>query len=441
MNTKKLSLFALASLVLVLFLGLASGAHSETTRVLSNARFSEELSAIEELEVSGESLTGFPKSRDTPLTVASVAPPSNPWANYPNVCETFKIIQSSKRVKDKKGKWRYPVRYKRNRYKRPYQDRRRTRKLVEFVAKEMGVSHPKFFSAMAMHESTWNPEAIHILNPDLKANQRAWERHSYSRAKEVELEEKLSNANARRHGFWRLKAQLADLQLYKGNTHWNDRLTYNYVIPKHTILLDGVETMVPQQSMKQTQNVWSFGYGLYGMYSVGYVKIWDREAPPWILCAEEGIVATIIEVWAARSNTTECDVLTRKNPEKWGSDGGTYQGVLRRLARGHCGDQRLGPVWQHLMKQNDSVPWDEHATFGKKWPRYEMKKRRGRWVYQKDPKGKRIPTDREVLLEYLVTKARDQGLLREVPLERHNPETKPVVVASRSGNRLLDSAP
>jgi len=356
------------------------------------------------------------------------------WSSYPNVCESFNMIQSTHRVKDSKGRWHYPINYRRNRYVRTEEDKARTRKLIELVAKEMGVKHPKFFAAFALHESTWNPEAIHILNPDREANQRAWKRHSYSRNKELQLEAALRRTNAQQKEYWSIKADLADVRLYKGNPHWNDHVAYSYVIPAHTGR-DGKE--VPKQSTDESRNVWSFGYGLYGMYAVGYVKIWDKQAPPWILCADEGIVATIIQVWAARNNTKECDSLTSKNPEKWGHDGGTYHGVLRRLARGKCSDDPLGPKWRQLMRTFSSVPWDSHADFGNKWPEYEMERRGGKWRYKRDAEGNKIPSSREAVLQHMLKRAEEEGLLRPAPLELKRPGTEPRVIP---GNKPVKTA-
>jgi len=427
MNSKKqFSVFALMSLAFLLFVaGMAGDPNSEAvTDSLSVAPDDEDLN-----RPSSEELAPEPEQEElaAPEATSVAPPPSNPWVGYPNVCETFKVIQGSKRVKGKKGH-HYPVSYKRNRYVRTREDKARTRKLVELVAKEMGVAEPDFFVAFALHESTWNPEAIHILNPDRQANQRAWERHSYNRTKELELETKMQNTSAQDKKYWHYKAQLADVRLYKGNTHWDDRLQYDFVIPGRTVRVDGEETEIPTKVIQESRNVWALGYGLYGMYAVGYVHIWDREAPPWILCADEGIIATVIQVWAARNAVSECDSLTKKNPEKWGHDGGTYEGVVRRLGRGHCGDQRLGKVWQRLMKQYDGVPWDQHADFGDKWPRYEMKKRRGEWVYERDANGNKIPTDREAILAHMLKRAEEEGLLRDTPLQRKVPNSKPVVI-------------
>jgi len=424
-------MFAFASVLLVILLGAATGSgHTFAAGPLLQDGDSGEALLAEETQK--ETTTVEPLELRLPSRAVASAPPApvNPWVNYPNVCETFNVIQSPTQVRGKNGKKHFPLHYKRNRYKRAYSERRRTRKLVEFVAEEMGVAHPEFFAAFAMHESTWNPETIHILNPDLDANQRAWERHTYSAVEEQELEDQLSKLDARKKAYWKVKSKLADIRLYKGNTHWNDRLVYDYIIPEHTVKVDGVETVIPKGVMGQSQNVWGFGYGLYGMYSVGYVKLWDKEAPPWVLCGDEGIIATVIEVWAARNNVNECDSLTGRNPEKWGHSGGTYKGVLRRLARGHCSDTRLGKVWQRLMKEYDTVPWDKHADFGlEKWPQYEMKKKRGKWVYKRDAEGNKIPTDRKTLLTHMVEKARKKGLLRPTPLELHRPDTAPVVAS------------
>lgn len=427
---KRFPMFVFTNMLFVIFLGAAVGGGDSqaSLRPLLGNPVATAPTDVQEIEVESETESEVQAEEDVSPTPAT---PASRWASYPNTCETFTVIQSPDRIRGKDGKWHYPVRYKRNRYDRGRSDRARTKKLIEFVAKEMGVKHPEFFVAFALHESTWNPEAIHILNPDLEANHNAWERHTYNQAEEAELEEKLKHANARKKEFWSIKAKLADLRLYKGNQHWFDKLGYDYVVPEHTVKVNGELTTVEEQRMRQSKTVWGFGYGLYGMNAVGFVRIWDREAPPWILCADEGVVATIVAVWSARAAMNECDNLSAKNPEKYGSEGGTYKGVVRRIGRGHCSDKRLGKVWRRLFKEYDSVPWDSPADFGDKWPRYEMKKKRGKWVYKKDANGKKIPTDREAVLAYMLEKAEAKGFLRETPLDRRKPGTKPDIVASQ----------
>jgi len=351
--------------------------------------------------------------RKTKATVAT-----NPWHNYPNACETFTVIQSPKLVRRKDGRQSYPIRYRRNRYHRPRSELKRTQEVIELVAKEMGVKDIKLFTGHASHEASYNPEAIHILNPDLDANSRAWSRHSYNRSTELALEAQLAKADAQKKEFWALKGKLADVRLYKGNPHWRDRIQYDYVVPE----TKGREGQtIPSERMPESRNVWQFGYGLYGMYAVGYVKNWDREAPPWILCSHQGVVATIIQVWSARKVQAECASLTASNPEKYGTDGGSNLGVLRRLARGKCSSGKLGPKWQALMAQYEKagwINWDAEGHYGDKWPQWKMKKRRGKWVYVKDAEGKKIPTDREAVLAHMLKRLDEEGLLRPEPLVR-----------------------
>jgi len=349
-------------------------------------------------------------------TVATVA--TNPWHNYPNVCETFTVIQSPKLVRRKDGTRTYPIRYKRNRYTRPRSELNRTRDVIELVAKEMGAKDFKLFTGHASHEASFNPEAIHILNPDLESNTRAWSRHSYNRSTELALETRLAKADAREKEYWGIKARLSDLRLYKGNPHWNDRLQYDFVVPE-TKGRGGVT--IPGERMPESRNVWQFGYGLYGMYAVGYVKTWDREAPPWILCNHQGVVATIIQVWSARKVQAECASLTERNPEKYGTDGGSNLGVLRRLARGKCSASKLGPKWQALMATYEKIGWihwDAKGRYGDKWPQWKKKKRKGKWVYEKDADGKKIPTDRQAVLDHMLKRLDEEGLLRPTPLVR-----------------------
>lgn len=443
-SKKQFSVFALTSLVCLLFVvGFVvvndRDAVAATATHVSDPLADEEGTSTSEVEPTSE--LEKVETEEPAQAADPEATPSNPWTNYPNVCETFTVYQSPRRVKTKKG-WKYPLNYRRNRYKRSRADQTRTRELVELVAREMGVKEPEFFAAFALHESSWNPEAIHILNPDREANQRAWKRHSYNRSRELELESKMSQVTAQDKEYWHYKAQLADIRLYKGNTHWEDRLQYDFVIPGRTVQLRGEEPQeIPQEVLQQTRNVWSFGYGLYGMYAVGFVHIWDKEAPPWILCADEGIISTVIQVWAARNAVSECDYLSDKDPEKWGPDGGTYEGAVRRLARGHCSDDRLGPAWRRVMKRYSGIPWDQHADFGNKFPRYEMERKGGKWVYKKDAEGQKIPADRQAILNHMLKRAEEEGLLRETPLERKDPSHAPVIIPGHKPGTAQQGSP
>jgi hypothetical protein len=384
------------------------------------------------------------------------AQPTVPWDSYPNVCETFTVIEGTKRVRNKNtGKLQYPIRYKRNRYDRKRSDQRRTREIIRLVAREMGADEAGQYlvDMIAHHESSWNPEAIHILNRDLEANLDAWENFSYDAGREKQLEEKLRTTSAKTKEFWKIKAQLADLRLYKGNAYWNSQLEYVHQIPERT--LHGETTK--EIEVVERRSVWAYGYGLFGMNSVLYMHVFDKTAPPWVLCGDEGIVAVVTAIWALREQQADCEYLTGKNPDKYGTDGGSARGVIRRFARGHCGDGKLGPAWRRLMADSDyskHIDYDKAPDLGHNFTKFEMHRRNGKWVYtyetKKDPKtgetlldkrgrpvykrddnGRKvkIPADRQAILAHMRTKVEEKGLFREQPLERKKPGSTPIVVA------------
>ena len=414
-----------ALVVMVVVLTIAGGALAVTPNVEERAS----PGVAESFFMETAKQTPADASSDAVIFLdASTEPPTNPWHNYPNACETFTVLEGSKLVKTKKGK-RYPVRYRRNRYKRRRSDQRRTHNLIKMIVKEMGGDRDaeSIVSMIAMHESSWNPEAIHILNPDLSANQQAWTRHSYHRSTEMALEENLTKVSAKTKKFWDIKARLHDVRLYKDNPHWNDELGYTYRVPERSYQGE----TIPASEWQGHRSVWAFGYGLYGMNAVLFTHIWDREAPPWVLCGDEGIEATIMAVWVLRHAETECATLSQRDPEKWGSEGGSARGVVRRFARGRCSDKRLGPAWRKLMAGRDDVDWDAPPNFGHKFGRYETYKRGGKRRFRKE-EGRRVPSDRAVIVAYMRAKAEAKGLLREVPLERKVVDSEPVIIAQKA---------
>lgn len=401
-------------IVLIFTLGLASGAASgEKTDENAAAVPAEETATLTENTVSSPRPTQKATVKPEPTV------PPNPWLGYENVCETFTVYQSNKRTK----KGTYPVRYKRNRYKRRRKDQLQTKKLIEMVAEEMG-ANPDLVEMLAAHESSHNPEAIHILNPDLEANQRAWQKFSYHRSNELALEAQMAKTSKQAREYYSLKRRLSRTRLYKGNPFWKTKLKYEFV---HPAFLSG-EAEIPEERETQWASVWGYGYGLYGMNAILYTHVWDKTAPPWVLCGDEGIVATVTAIWALREQQKDCDFLTAENPQKYGTDGGSYRGVIRRYARGQCSDKRLGKAWRKLMdNRKDKVDWDAHAELGTKWPRYEMKRRNKKLKYVKDENGKKIRTDRNAVIEHMRAKALSKGLLRETPLERKDANTAPTL--------------
>jgi len=373
------------------------------------------------------------------------------WSQYPNTCETFTVIEGDTRFKNRKGQRVYPVRHKRNRYERTGRDQRRTRKLIRLVAKEMGADEDAQYlvDMIAHHESSWNPYAIHILNEDLNANFEAWERHAYDAGREQKLLARMEEVGARASEYWQIKAELADLRLYKGNTFWDKKLAYQHVIPERTLHKE----TTPAQEFTEHRSVWAYGYGLYGMNAVLYTHWFDREAPPWMLCADEGIVATVTLIWALREQQEDCRYLSKDNPGKWGESGGSARGVIRRFARGQCNDRRLGPAWRRIMKDYDRyVAWEKEPDFGENFTRFETHRRGGelkfRYEMEVDPEtGKKhtkrdergrkikIPADREAILAHMHEKAARAGLLRERPLERDDPSSDDKVVIATYGMR------
>ncbi len=351
--------------------------------------------------VESEVLPLHPRSSKPPTATAVTV---KPWADVPYQCETFNVYESEKSVWSKKLRRKvYPVNYKRNRRRLIYADQKRNYALARMVASEMGFD-PTLVEMHADHESSGRPDVIHILNRDRAANSDAWFKYSYSMRREENLERELKDYSVNDRKYWVVKSKLANLRRYKGNPNWNTSLKYEHHVPKRGDDDAAVWT--------ETQSAWSYGYGLYGMNSVLYTHIWDSQAPPWIMCANQGIVATIMYVWVARDAKPKCDQLSKRDPEKYTDDGGSNLGIIRRMAKGQCGKGRLGPVWRRLMvkyKAKYGVDWDASARVGSKWPQFELYPNGNP---KRDEDGKRIPTDRKKILEHMIKKAEKRGLLR-----------------------------
>jgi hypothetical protein len=445
------------AILLMAAMGLAASPTSATPKLfVRDIPVAEEDTEIEEETASEESdtdeLAEAPEGDETPVIAAR---PGEEWVDYPNACETFTVIEGSKRVKNEKtGKMKYPLRFKRNRFKRKRSDQRRTRELIRLVAQEMGANEAGQYlvDMIAHHESSWNPEAIHILNRDLDKNLEAREHFSYDAGREKQLQQKLQTTSAKTPVFWKIKAELANLRMYKGNPFWNAQLEYAHKIPERTLHAETTEAM----EFTERRSVWGYGYGLFGMNSVLYTHVFDKTAPPWVLCGDEGIIAVVTAIWALREQQSDCAYLTNKNPERWGTNGGNARGVVHRFASGHCGDGKFRGAWRRLMESYDAhIDWDKAPDFGNLFPKYKMHRKRGKWVYtyetvkdpktgetkrdererpvyRRDSKGRkvRIPTDRQAILAHMREKGAEKGLLREQPLERKKPDSDPVVVAT-----------
>jgi len=207
--------------------------------------------------------TAPPPAKEQQLQPAKVAltqpaPVLQAWENYPNTCESFRVVEGTKRVKNKRGELVYPVVHRRNRFKRSRKDQKRTAALVRMVVREMGGNVPAWYltAMMAHHEASFNSEAIHILNPDLEANRDSRLKHHYDARREADLERKLKASSAQSKEFWDYKATLGNLRLYKGNIYWNDKIQYTYTIPERE---RGDEKFL-ESSWEESRSVWVFAY-------------------------------------------------------------------------------------------------------------------------------------------------------------------------------------
>lgn len=203
-------------------------------------------------------------------------------------------------------------------------DRAQVELEIRAVAEEMGAD-PNLLIAIAKHESSMTPSALHILEADRKAGLAAWRGATYSEERMFKLE-KIVEQGPRDPRYYRARASILRMQRYRDNVYWN------------------VETPVGEQQ----ENVWAWGYGLYGMASVLYTAIWDPTSPPWVLC--DPTVASITLVWALRAQTQAC-----------GSR--TVGQTIARFGSGECGTP-LRKGWLRLVPSPEAP-----ARLGTKWPK------------------------------------------------------------------------
>lgn len=286
---------------------------------------------------------------------------TRPW-DVPNRCETIK-----RKAWSKSRERHY---YKRDRHSWDAEERKRVRALIKLVADEMGADH-EYLWVKSVLESSGNPEAIHILNQDFQANRGSWHRFTWSEAREAQLEHVMATASKQGKHYWKAKAELHRRTKYKGNPYWHDTVTVQVHGPG-------------EERSSEDVSIWSRGYGLYGMNAVYYTEDWDPLAPPWILCADEGVIATILQVWAMRHGQQEC--VRAGYADNWDT-------VNRRVSRGKCDTHEPGPKYVKLAAQ---VGLDRTARprLGTRWPR--------------------ATSDRHQLLEHMRRRAREECLTRDL---------------------------
>lgn len=258
-------------------------------------------------------------------------------------------------------------RYKRIRRPWTRADQQRFAQLVGLVAREMGAD-PRLIRVWAMRESSYRPHAMHVLNPDVEAATAAWRRLHYSAKEEAELMALMEQVGARNPRYWQAKARLHRVQTFRDNAYLDDVVVFEVVTS------DG-------ERSTGSEPAWAFGYGPFGFNPAYFVPVWDSRSPPWVFCEDDGLVAIITAVWAARTAQRECEAQ---------GFGGSYASVNRRFSKGHC-----GPVAQHAnfraRARRLGLDPDARAKLGRKW--------------------KRTQTDRDEILRSMRSKAVAAGLL------------------------------
>jgi len=254
----------------------------------------------------------------------------------PNRCERVQVHI------DEDGRRRYK-RIRRSAWTRS--DQRRFARLVGLVSEEMGAD-PRLIRAWAMRESTYRPHAMHVLSPDIEAATTAWRRLHYSAKEEASLQAVMDEVGAQDARYWKAKARLHQVQTFRDNAYLDD------IVQFEVVLADG-------DRMSGSEPAWAFGYGPFGFNPAYFVPVWDSRAPPWVFCDDDGLVAIITAVWAARTAQRECEAQ---------GFGGSYASVNRRFSRGHC-----GPVPEHARFRERArrlgIDPDARAKLGRKWRR------------------------------------------------------------------------
>ncbi|NVB37903.1 hypothetical protein G6O69_08655 [Pseudenhygromyxa sp. WMMC2535] len=290
---------------------------------------------------------------------------ADPASRVPSyVCERFEV-----RMREGGRSW-----HRRLRRTWTEADRVRFRSLVELVAKEMG-AEPRLLELWALRESTYNPYAIHVLNPDLEASATSWRKHRWDPERAAQLEESMAALGARDPEYWQAKAELARISRFRGNDF------YDALVEFEVVDRDGARA-------RRRTSYWGYGYGPYGFNPTYFLATWDAEAPPWVFCNDDGLAAIVTAIWAAREHQRECESLGFE---------GSYEVVNRRFSAGHCAarpkaDRRFG----ERARRRGLAPESE-AKLGRDWPA--------------------DASDRAVLLEHLRTKAAAEGLLSRYALE------------------------
>jgi len=271
----------------------------------------------------------------------------------PYVCDRFEYVANEKKSH-----------YRRIRGKWTNKDKARNRKLARMVAHEMGTDS-RYLEIAMERGSGFNPHAIHILNPDLSAHKNAYSDYFWSKNKEGILRSIIENG-PKTKGYYKARRDLKRISIYKDNPFYKRDIRY-YIITK-----EGERHL-------SRMPFFHYGYGPLDMNSVYYTKKWDKNAPPWIMCNNDGIVAFITMIWSLREYQEECG-------DSWGV-------IDRRYARGKCQKEASQAFRRRARNQKAGLDPDAPANLGKKYSRHT--------------------TDRKKMLEHMVSLAEKECLFSE----------------------------
>ncbi|GEM_PF-1307743 len=302
-----------------------------------------------------------------------------------NVCERFRV-EIDRRDRS---------RFRRIRHDWDQEDRHRFRGLVGMVAHEMGAD-PRIFHLWASRESTFNPYAVHVLSNDLSAGLHAWQRHRYDPIEEKRLREIMERTGANSRHYWRAKADLNRITRFRDNPHYENEVSYS------------VEPARGDRH-EERRSSWAFGYGPFGFNPTYYLPVWQAEAPPWVFCNEDGLVALISAVWAARTGQRECGRV---------GQGDSYGVVNRRFSSGHCEPRPRRDALFRKRARGWGIPVDQRAKLGEKWPRKT--------------------TDRREILTYMRARALERGLLSPLAVGSVQMQRRPQVSCESTGQRCSE---
>lgn len=196
------------------------------------------------------------------------------------------------------------------------QQRARIRRVVEIVADEMGADElaVELLWRKAISESSANAGAVHVLSPDIEANETFARRGI-----------KLSSDR------WKRAA-----------------------IPVH-------EKRRGELVVVDELSAWAIGRGLLGMNTGLYMARWSTDAPPWSLCTPE--IALVTAIWSIRYGQRRCKDSSLRFAYRWISAGQCgprapdKERRFDRLARGNVRGLKL-----------PSVDARADVDFGDRWP-------------------------------------------------------------------------